>query len=68
MRATRIPLSTADEQAIEVVHGASRAELEAAMKRIPTYQRTALRELARMLETIQRAAPAAQGRNANADG
>jgi len=49
---SRIPLSEADKHAINALDGATRAELERAMLASPTYQRTAVRELVRVLESM----------------
>jgi hypothetical protein len=45
----RVPLNVLDVQAARALHGASFERLLCAVARLPTYQRTALRELAREL-------------------
>jgi hypothetical protein len=55
----RVPLSQADRHAVDVLARATSSELDLAMFRAPTYQRTAVRELARILESIPRAVPSA---------
>jgi hypothetical protein len=54
MALRRVPLSQADRHAADVLAHRGRSELDFAMYRVPTYQRTALHELARVLESIPR--------------
>ena len=50
MRSARIPLNASDMHSVNVLHAATREQLQRAMANVPTWQRTALRELARYIE------------------
>jgi hypothetical protein len=56
-RLPRIPLSHSDFAAVRALSQATYQELAAAMLRAPTYQRTAVRELVRVLEVAPRSVP-----------
>ena len=53
MALPRVPLHALDVQAAHALHSATFNQLLCAMARLPTYQRTALRELMREVERGQ---------------
>jgi hypothetical protein len=57
----RIPLNTRDLHAISVLYTASREDLQHALFHMPTYQRTAVSELVRLLESTPNARASSHG-------
>jgi hypothetical protein len=63
----RVPLNALDAVAVRLLHGATHEQLLCAVARLPTYQRTALRELARELERGQLLAIVPNGQGKGTD-